>query len=91
METLEAIKKRRSVRKYTGEPIPREHLEQIVDAGFAQGFISGAHPVPHLERDNGGPGFPQEQHLEAIGQGVLHHLVKEVGILRRFEGDSGEP
>ena len=33
MEALEAIKKRRSVRKYTGEPIPREDLEQIVDAG----------------------------------------------------------
>ena len=33
MEALEAITKRRSVRKYTGEPIPREHLEQIVDAG----------------------------------------------------------
>lgn len=33
MDALEAIRKRRSVRKYTGEPIPREDLEQIVDAG----------------------------------------------------------
>ena len=33
MEALEAITKRRSVRKYTGGPIPREHLEKIVDAG----------------------------------------------------------
>lgn len=33
MEALEAIRKRRSVRKYTGEPIPREDLETIVDAG----------------------------------------------------------
>ncbi len=33
MEALEAIRKRRSVRKYTGAPIPREHLEIIVDAG----------------------------------------------------------
>lgn len=33
MEALEAIRKRRSVRKYTGEAIPREDLEQIVDAG----------------------------------------------------------
>jgi nitroreductase len=33
MEALEAIKKRRSVREYTGEPIPRADLEQIVDAG----------------------------------------------------------
>jgi nitroreductase len=33
MEALEAIQKRRSVRKFTGEIIPREHLEKIVDAG----------------------------------------------------------
>ncbi len=33
MDALEAIRKRRSIRHYTGEPIPREHLETIVDAG----------------------------------------------------------
>ena len=33
MNALEAIRKRRSVRKYTGEPIPRKDLEKIVDAG----------------------------------------------------------
>jgi nitroreductase len=33
MEALEAIRKRRSVRKFTGEGIPREDLEKIVDAG----------------------------------------------------------
>ena len=33
MDALEAIRKRRSVRKYTGEPIPRQDLETIVDAG----------------------------------------------------------
>ncbi|MCJ7736652.1 MAG: nitroreductase family protein [Anaerolineae bacterium] len=33
MDAIEAIRRRRSVRKYTGDPIPREHLEQIVDAG----------------------------------------------------------
>jgi len=33
VDTLEAIRKRRSVRKYTGDPIPREDLETIVDAG----------------------------------------------------------
>jgi nitroreductase len=33
MDALEAIRRRRSVRKYTGDPIPREHLEIIVDAG----------------------------------------------------------
>jgi nitroreductase len=33
MEALEAIQKRRSIRKYTGETIPRPDLEKIVDAG----------------------------------------------------------
>ena len=33
MDALEAIQKRRSVREYSGEPIPRDHLEKIVDAG----------------------------------------------------------
>jgi nitroreductase len=33
MDALEAVRKRRSVRKYTGDPIPREDLETIVDAG----------------------------------------------------------
>ena len=33
MDALEAIRKRRSVRDYTGEPIPREDLLKIVDAG----------------------------------------------------------
>jgi nitroreductase len=33
MEALEAIRKRRSIRRYTGDPIPREDLETIVDAG----------------------------------------------------------
>lgn len=33
MDALEAIRKRRSIRKFTGEPIPRADLEAIVDAG----------------------------------------------------------
>jgi nitroreductase len=33
MEALEAIRKRRSIRRYTGDPIPREDLKTIVDAG----------------------------------------------------------
>ena len=33
MDALEAIRRRRSVREYTGERIPREDLEKIVDAG----------------------------------------------------------
>jgi nitroreductase len=33
VDTLEAIRKRRSVRHYTGDAIPREDLETMVDAG----------------------------------------------------------
>lgn len=33
MDAMEAIGRRRSVRKYTGDPIPRDDLEKIVDAG----------------------------------------------------------
>jgi nitroreductase len=33
MDALEAIRKRRSVRQYTGDPVPRKDLETIVDAG----------------------------------------------------------
>jgi len=33
MDALEAIRKRRSVRKFTGAPIPKQDLETIVDAG----------------------------------------------------------
>ena len=33
MDALEAIRKRRSVREYTGEPVPREDIVKIVDAG----------------------------------------------------------
>jgi len=33
MDTFEAIEKRRSVRQYTGEPVPKKDLEKIIDAG----------------------------------------------------------
>ena len=33
MDALEAIQKRRSVREFTGESIPRDDIEKIVDAG----------------------------------------------------------
>jgi nitroreductase len=33
MDALEAIQKRRNVRKFTGDIVPRQDLEKIVDAG----------------------------------------------------------
>ena len=34
MELIDIIKKRRSIRKYTDEQIPKEHLEKIIEAGL---------------------------------------------------------
>ena len=33
MDAIEMLRKRRTVRKFTGAPVPREHLETIVDCG----------------------------------------------------------
>ena len=45
-ETLETIRKRRSVRKFTDEPVPREVIEQIVDAGiWAASGKNGQTPI----------------------------------------------
>src|SRR5207253_11215356 len=33
METRDAVRARRNVRQYTDQPIPRDHLEQILEAG----------------------------------------------------------
>jgi len=34
MQTWDAIRARRNVRQYTGEPIPAEHLDRILEAGW---------------------------------------------------------
>jgi nitroreductase len=44
METLEAIRTRRSIRRFTGETIPREHLIALVDA--ARWAASGSNKQP---------------------------------------------
>ncbi len=44
MDALEAIRKRRSVRAYTGEPIPRKDLEAIVDSGRLAAIGSNYQP-----------------------------------------------
>ena len=54
MDALEAIRRRRSVRRYTGAPIPREDLEIIVDAGRLAASGSNGQPWDFIvvtERD----------------------------------------
>jgi len=44
MDALEAIRKRRSIRQYTGEPIPKKDLKKIVDAGRLAASGSNGQP-----------------------------------------------
>ena len=48
MDALEAIRKRRSIRAYTGDTIPREDLETIVDAGRLAASGSNRQPWDFL-------------------------------------------
>lgn len=54
MDALKALRRRRSVRNYTGEPIPRKDLETIVDAGRLAATGSNLQPWEFIvvtERD----------------------------------------
>jgi len=44
MDALEAIKKRRSIRRYKHKSIPKEILERIVDAGRFAPTARGVEP-----------------------------------------------
>lgn len=54
MDALEAIRKRRSVRNYTGEPIPLEDLQTIVDAGRLAASGSNRQPWDFIVITNRG-------------------------------------
>lgn len=44
MDVLEAIRTRRSIRKYTGDPVPEEMLNQILEAGRWAPSASNSQP-----------------------------------------------
>lgn len=44
MDALEAIRSRRSIKKYTGDPVPEETLRKLVDAAYSG--PSGANKCP---------------------------------------------
>ena len=48
MNTLEAIKKRRSVRSYTDEPVTAEEMDAILAAGMQAPVGSGAYDTMHV-------------------------------------------
>lgn len=61
METIQAIRSRRSIRKYQPKPVPHEVIEQIVaDAAYAPLVEEYADRAlcarrgPHDDRQNGG-------------------------------------
>lgn len=45
MELLELLQKRRSIRKYTGEHIPEDKLERILQAGLLAPSSRAIYPV----------------------------------------------
>lgn len=45
MELLELLQKRRSIRKYTGEHIPEDKLERILQAGLLASSSRAIYPV----------------------------------------------
>jgi nitroreductase len=70
MEALEAIHARRSIRKYTGEPVPRERLIEIVDAGRLAATGSNIQPwdfVVVTERETIGKFKPSGHWMEKAG------------------------
>jgi nitroreductase len=54
MDTFDVLHKRRSVRAYTGESIPRSHLEIIVDAGRMAASGSNLQPWVFIVVTNAG-------------------------------------
>lgn len=44
MELLEILRRRRSVREYTGEPVAEEHIEKILQAGLLAPSSKGRRP-----------------------------------------------
>ena len=44
MNLLELMRNRRSVRHYTGEPVPEEKLQMILQAGLLSASAKGARP-----------------------------------------------
>ena len=46
-ETIQTLKTRRSVRNFTDKPVPRELIEQIIDAGlWAPNGMGRQSPIP---------------------------------------------
>ena len=48
MDALDAIRKRRSVREFTGDPIPRQDLETIIDAARLAATGSNMQPCDFI-------------------------------------------
>jgi nitroreductase len=44
MDCIQALKTRRSIRAYTGEPVPREVIEDIIDCGRLAATANNAQP-----------------------------------------------
>ena len=73
METLEAITKRYSCRKFTSEPISEENLQTILQAGMAAPVGTGAYDSLHFTV------IQNKTFLNEIGEAVSAMMEKILG------------
>lgn len=102
-ETLETIKRRRSVRAYTGEPVEREALCAIVEAGRYAPNGSGnedwhftvvTNPSLLRDIDRSAKAMAQNMgmaHLAALGADPDFHCLYGAPALVLVSGDAGNP
>ncbi len=82
MHTLEAIEKRRSIRKFTRDPISREDLTKILNAGILAPSGKNAQPWQFIVVE--GDSIPPM--IDAMGKGIERSKIE----LARFARD-GQP
>ena len=92
LETLQTIKSRRSIRKYTGEKISKDQLDQILTAAQASPVGMGKYKNLHLTIINN-PELLDEidqnaQNLFKINRQMLYGAPTLILVSTQIEGDS---
>ena len=76
MEFMDVIAARRSTRAYTGEPVARAQLEQIVEAGRTAPIAGGDYSMSHMT---------------VVTDEALLHEIREACMLHRKDGTPVDP
>lgn len=90
MPLWEVLSKRRSLRDYSGEPVTKEELSQLLWA--AQGISGEIDGYPVRTAPSAGALYPIETYLvanlvEGIEGGIYHYLAREHGLELLRKGD----